>query len=82
MSPPVLAVLSHGPLVPAGHLTFVASFACGAHFNGGVLERRGRHRHLVAALHRFSDNEPFIVRSRESRITWNTVRVKEKGGLP
>lgn len=49
---PVLAVLSHGPLVPAGHFTFVASFARRTHFNGGVLERRSRHGHLVSTLHR------------------------------
>lgn len=49
---PVLAVLSHGPPVPAGHLTLVAGFAGRTHFNGGVLKRRGCYRHLVSTLHR------------------------------
>lgn len=49
---PVLAVLSHGPLVSSGHLTLIAGLAGGTHFNGGVLKRRGCHCHLVATLHR------------------------------
>lgn len=49
---PVLAVLAHGPLVPAGHLTLVAGFASRTHFNGGVLKRRGCYRHLISTLHR------------------------------
>ena len=49
---PVLAVLSHGPLISSGHLTLVAGFAGWTHFNGGVLKRRGGHRHLVSTLYR------------------------------
>lgn len=49
---PVLAVLSHSPLVPTGHFTFVASFACRTHFNGGVLKRCGCQCHLVSTLYR------------------------------
>lgn len=47
---PVLAVLPHGPLVPTGHFTLVASFACRTHFDGGVLKRRGCDGHLVSTL--------------------------------
>lgn len=47
---PVLAVLAHGPLVSSGHLTLIAGLAGRANFNGGVLKRRGCHRHLVSTL--------------------------------
>lgn len=49
---PFLAVLAHSPLVSSCHLTFVAGLAGRTHFNGGVLKRRGCHRHLVSTLHR------------------------------
>lgn len=58
---PVLAVLSHGPLVPTRHFAFVASFARRTHFNGGVLERRGCHCHLVSTLDRFNDNDWLVI---------------------
>lgn len=58
MFPPVLALLSDGPLVPTGHFTLVASFACRTHLNGGVLERCGCHCHLVSTLHKLNDNDP------------------------
>jgi len=49
---PVLALLGHRPFVSTGHLTLVAGLTGRAHFNGGVLKRRGCHCHLVATLHR------------------------------
>lgn len=51
MFPPVLTVLSHGPLVAAGHFAFVTSFARRTHFNGSVLKWCGCHCHLVSTLY-------------------------------
>lgn len=49
---PVLAILSHGPLVSSGHFTLIAGFTGRTHFDGGVLKRCSCDCHLVTTLYR------------------------------